>query len=914
MDSDVIRHAKVRKTCSCDVHHSSLKLIEEESQLTEEDGENRLNLQPSSTGQFFVRTYENGQSIKVSARLQDTVESLLEKSSCKLHSYSRTVEDFLVYEDKLLQGNKTLGQCGVPNGATLYLITTFRPSLECRGTEGLVEHGIVLPAFNLLSKRHWEEVQNFSVGCRQRSHHASTCRAEGCSTELIISLPDVDASLALLAQIKRSTAKFILMQPKGAAAAKHLEIFRSNGACRAFVGLLLSDVSQSRDCGADCIRMFTNPEAALHIFQDWFGPILLDISALLRFHVPAAVLYETQSLIGATYRACRQAVSRLLERHHAGLLQDVFGKLGVGPEILSEALIPFVHESVLQLQKGLSDTATSFVSGVEAENSCPLSADDAECFANIIGPCCSSIVESAPGCSVNSLNSCEVLLTGLLGSLDSCLKNVFEFAVSELLAAGKDGSYHSAIQKIPGCMRGVVSIILRGMNVVQDILQSSCTRRKEQGCLYLPNSSFRQEFAEFLKRQKSTINAYLCRSRFCAGGDLSWFLKKRELLEFETKERWFRQLLPKASEDFRDRQEVIVGRGSNVLGEAFEQVSYADPRVLRNGIMVQFADEGATGQGVIREFFAMLGQEIFNPNLALFRPCPHDRQRFSPNPASRINPGYLSYFKFCGRLIALALVHDVQIDARFSTSFFKQLAQRETTLKDLAEVDPALHSSCQKILEVPSDEVEDLALTFVTTVDELGTHMEVELVPGGADRHVTADNREEFIGLLVKRLLMDAVESQVGAFVEGFQELLTDNVTLKQLLDPLEPEDLEIMLYGEDRDVSLADWQAHTIYHDYTKQDLQIQWFWQVVTEMTPQHRRKLLYFATAIWNLPSCGFAGLHSRFHIFRANVDCNRLPTAHTCFHQLLLPPYPTLAVLRGKLEAVTEDHIVWGFGFL
>lgn len=44
----------------------------------------------------------------------------------------------------------------------------------------------------------------------------------------------------------------------------------------------------------------------------------------------------------------------------------------------------------------------------------------------------------------------------------------------------------------------------------------------------------------------------------------------------------------------------------------------------------------------------------------------------------------------------------------------------------------------------------------------------------------------------------------------------------------LEPEDLDLMLHGKDRNICLEDWKAHTEYHDYCATDDQVVWFWQV--------------------------------------------------------------------------------------
>jgi ubiquitin-protein ligase E3 A len=43
-----------------------------------------------------------------------------------------------------------------------------------------------------------------------------------------------------------------------------------------------------------------------------------------------------------------------------------------------------------------------------------------------------------------------------------------------------------------------------------------------------------------------------------------------------------------------------------------------------------------------------------------------------------------------------------------------------------------------------------------------------------------------------------------------------------------------------------------------------------------------------------------------------NSDRLPTAHTCFNHLLLPPYSTKEVLRQRLECALDNSE--GFGLM
>ncbi|GAB4830760.1 hypothetical protein Ancab_004793 [Ancistrocladus abbreviatus] len=62
---------------------------------------------------------------------------------------------------------------------------------------------------------------------------------------------------------------------------------------------------------------------------------------------------------------------------------------------------------------------------------------------------------------------------------------------------------------------------------------------------------------------------------------------------------------------------------------------------------MEFKNEEATGPGVLREWFLLVCQAIFDPQNALFVACPHDRRGFYPNPAwwARRKKGI---YVFCG--------------------------------------------------------------------------------------------------------------------------------------------------------------------------------------------------------------------------------------------------------------------------
>ncbi|CAI5509981.1 unnamed protein product [Closterium sp. Naga37s-1] len=471
-----------------------------------------------------------------------------------------------------------------------------------------------------------------------------------------------------------------------------------------------------------------------------------------------------------------------------------------------------------------------------------------------------------------------------------------------------------------------------------------------------------------------------------------------ELLSQEGKRSWVQWCLPPPRDDYRDKEFIQVGalcvcvhacrqieRGPLALQQAFIQILSADPTALRTGgLDVRFTGEGgAAGPGVLREFFAFVRAHLFDPNLGLFSPIPHDPSRFSLSLASRANPAEAKeYLRFAGRILALALAHQVPLGVKLSRSLFALLAARTPSLADAADDDPQLVASCRSLLAMAKQEreeaaqgggreeggVESLCLTFVASVEDPmgGAPIEAELVPGGSERVVRADDVSEFVQRLVQFRVCGVVEEEGEALRRGMEDILgsgggrdvvleegdvvegregtdgkggmdgsvrgqggleggfgrgdmeggdglqtaiqksddccidsVEGVSLAAMLAPLSCDDLNFLLHGEDRHVAVSDWQAHTVYHGYSPEDPQVLWFWEVVESLSGEQRKSLLFFATAVSNLPVNGFRGLAMGFHLHRAVVDLSRLPTAHTCFHQFLLPPYESIETMRTRL---------------
>jgi len=161
--------------------------------------------------------------------------------------------------------------------------------------------------------------------------------------------------------------------------------------------------------------------------------------------------------------------------------------------------------------------------------------------------------------------------------------------------------------------------------------------------------------------------------------------------------------------------------------------------------------------------------------------------------------------------------------------------------------------------------------------------------------------------------MTNAVKEQISAFVKGFEEVIP-----RDMISILNAAELELLISGTP-DIDIEDLRANTDYHGgYGVGSKQIQWFWEVLRELSKENLARLLMFSTGTSKVPLDGFAALQGmqgpqKFQIHRVQAEDSKLPTAHTCFNQLDLPEYSSKAILRERLTFAIE-HGSEGFAFV
>ncbi|KAK9051783.1 hypothetical protein SSX86_028411 [Deinandra increscens subsp. villosa] len=655
--------------------------------------------------------------------------------------------------------------------------------------------------------------------------------------------------------------------------ASHLNIFQSLCAPAALVMLYMSPHKCNKDLAEKSIRTFiTSCKIGLaKPFYSQCAPVMLEFCNLLS---------RSAAQDDPLYKLCRSSLGSMVEDLRIGRgSRNPDGFNNRMSMIAVKDIFPFVTELANKLTDGL---------GIN------LSSNEVRDFAAFLWPVKAAIkdlpdfkgVIPVPmtytfSCYDDEIKLLFMILFELMEKMKKCLDKV----KAEMAMEEKEDSEWDQYLAILKETRGIAKLY----QGAEDMFWSN---------MKPVDVSLRYLIVRYAKR----------------GETYKWLIGHKNLLDFESRRHLVMLLLPEMKDEDEELHEMLIDR-SQLLSESFNYISKAKPENLRGGLFMEFNNEEATGPGVLREWFFLVCQEIFNPQNALFIACPNDRRRFFPNPASKVDPLHLKYFKFAGRVIALALMHKIQVGIMFDRTFFLQLAGMKISLEDIKDADPYFYSSCKQILEMDPVIVDQdvLGLTFVHEIEELGSMKVVELFANGKNIVVNSRNRKEYVELLIQYRFVTSVAKQVVKFAKGYADIVGDEKIQKLIFKTLESEDHDGMLHGSESIISVEDWKLHTEYNGYEETDPQINWFWkQIVEEMTAEQRKVLLFFWTSLKHLPVDGFGGLASKLYIYKSNESTNLLPSTHTCFYRICFPAYPSMAVMRQRLNIITQDHVGCSFG--
>ncbi|XP_051538688.1 E3 ubiquitin-protein ligase HECW1-like isoform X2 [Myxocyprinus asiaticus] len=379
--------------------------------------------------------------------------------------------------------------------------------------------------------------------------------------------------------------------------------------------------------------------------------------------------------------------------------------------------------------------------------------------------------------------------------------------------------------------------------------------------------------------------------------------------DFEAKLRnFYRKLEAKGYGQGPGKMKLIIRRDHLLEGTFNQVMAYSRKELQRNKLYITFVgEEGLDYSGPSREFFFLLSQELFNPYYGLFEYSANDTYTVQISPMSAFVENHLEWFRFSGRILGLALIHQYLLDAFFTRPFYKALLRLVTDLSDLEYLDEEFHQSLQWMKD--NDITDILDLTFTVNEEVFGQVTERELKSGGSNIQVTEKNKKEYIERMARWRVERGVVQQTESLVRGFYEVVDS-----RLVSVFDARELELVIAGT-AEIDLNDWRSNTEYRGgYHDGHIVMRWFWGAVERFNNEQRLRLLQFVTGTSSVPYEGFAALRGSNGLRRFCIEkwgkVTSLPRAHTCFNRLDLPPYPSHTMLYEKLLTAVEETSTFG----
>jgi len=178
-------------------------------------------------------------------------------------------------------------------------------------------------------------------------------------------------------------------------------------------------------------------------------------------------------------------------------------------------------------------------------------------------------------------------------------------------------------------------------------------------------------------------------------------------------------------------------------------------------------------------------------------------------------------------------------------------------------------------------------------------------VPAGC--HLTQANKVDFVQAYVEWFFSDRIACQFEPLSAGFRAILGGSSLLRSMVDAVQ---LEKIVCGGAVPIDAAAIRHGASHEGWTPEEQAeyLPMFWEVLASFTEAEKVQFVVFVTASDRVPLRGWQDLG--LSVQKNGVGDDRLPTAYTCFCQLLLPRYTSRERLRASLlSAIANSE---GFG--
>ena len=339
-------------------------------------------------------------------------------------------------------------------------------------------------------------------------------------------------------------------------------------------------------------------------------------------------------------------------------------------------------------------------------------------------------------------------------------------------------------------------------------------------------------------------------------------------------------------------------RRDHIIEDTLNEI--ANPELnLQSKLRIKFKGEQGVDQGgVSKEFFILLIRQIFDPNYGMFNYNTKTRlywfNHYSFEPIIK--------YELIGTIFGLAIYNNTILDVKLPISVYKKLLGIKPSFSDLKECDEELYNNLNYILTQDNPKLEEeLDTNFTVVDDKFGEKIIIPLKPDGEKTMINNTNKEEYVRLYTDWFFNKSIEEYFKSFEKGFYKIFH-----KSLIKILTPEELELIICGTQY-LDFYELKRACQYEDFDPNSESIKYFWEILLDFNEEEKKKFLSFVTGCDRAPIDGLGSL--KITVSNGGSDLNQLPTAHTCFNNLILPDYKN----KEKMKKAIHTAIYYSEGF-
>ena len=342
-------------------------------------------------------------------------------------------------------------------------------------------------------------------------------------------------------------------------------------------------------------------------------------------------------------------------------------------------------------------------------------------------------------------------------------------------------------------------------------------------------------------------------------------------------------------------------RRENLIEDTLNEISL-NADCLQNELRIKFKGEAGVDQGGVRkEFFILLIRQIFDPNYGMFNYNTKTRlywfNHYSFEPKIK--------YELIGTIFGLAIYNNTILDVKLPLAVYKKLLGINPSLEDLKECDKELYKNLDYILKQNNPKLEEeLDTNFTVIDDKFGEKIIIPLKQNGNEIMINNLNKEEYVKLYIDWFFNKSIDEFFKSFEKGFYKVFH-----KSLIKILSPEELELIICGTQY-LDFYELKRACKYEEYESDSESIKYLWEILLDFNQEEKKKFLSFVTGCDRAPIDGLGAL--TIVVSNGGTDLNQLPTAHTCFNNLILPDYKDKEKMKKAI--LTAINYSEGFGLV